>query len=106
MGNWWAINRELIVGIVGVIGTLLTIQGTEGIVILSATIIYAVNDLNKIGVTVNRERTQATITFDYLDRNQGGVIQVFHTGTEKDDLSFKGTIMGPTPIKGRPASAG
>lgn len=34
------------------------------------------------------------VTFDFLDKNQGGVIQVIHTGTSSRNISLKGTIKG------------
>lgn len=37
--------------------------------------------------------TYATITFDYLNRKEGGIIQVMHTGNE-DSISISGKIIG------------
>lgn len=34
------------------------------------------------------------VTFDFLDKNQGGIIQVIHTGTSSKDISLKGALKG------------
>jgi hypothetical protein len=80
-------------------GDPLAIRAKEGVVILATTIVAAVNQLNMVECTVTRDRSQADITFDYLDPNQGAIVQVFHTVTSDNDLKLVGTIMGPVPIK-------
>jgi hypothetical protein len=77
----------------------ITIRAKEGIVFLSASVIEAVSPLNKIDCKVNQERSLVTITFEYLDHNQGANIQVFHTGTSNADITLRGTIMGASPIR-------
>jgi hypothetical protein len=40
------------------------------------------------------ELQSSFVTFDFLDKNQGGIIQVIHTGTSSMDISLKGTLKG------------
>jgi hypothetical protein len=77
----------------------ITIQGKEGIVFLSVSVIESVSPLNKIECKMNQDRSLVTITFEYLDHNQGANIQVFHTGTSNADITLRGTIMGASPIR-------
>jgi hypothetical protein len=77
----------------------ITIQGKAGIVFLSASIMESVSSLNRVACKVNQDRSLVTITFEYLDHNQGANIQVFHTGTSNADIMLGGTIMGAPPIR-------
>ena len=38
------------------------------------------------------------LDFDYLDKNQGAVIEILHTGLSSDDLTIEGDIMGVQKI--------
>ena len=58
----------------------IAVQGKEGIVFLSASVIECVSPLNKLDCKLKSDRSLVNITFEYLDYNQGGNIQVFHTG--------------------------
>jgi hypothetical protein len=77
----------------------LVIRGKQGVVILSVAIIEAVNPLNKVDCVTSQDRTHAKVTFDYLDKNQGAIIQVFHTGTTNADIAVEGTVMGGSRIR-------
>jgi hypothetical protein len=77
----------------------ITIHAKEGVVFLSATIIEAVNPLNKLECTVSKDRSSVSLSFDYLDCNQGALIQLFHTGTADAEITMTGTIMGASRIK-------
>src|SRR5207253_2748738 len=48
-----------------------------------------------------QDRSHAVIAFEYLDHNQGALIQLFHTGTGDDDISVDGTIKGVKTITRR-----
>ena len=45
-------------------------------------------------ISKNSDSTAAFIEFDFVDRNQGLVVQVVHTGTSGNDLILTGTIKG------------
>jgi hypothetical protein len=62
--------------------------------ILDATIIHATSGANNIDITLDREKRHIRLTFDYLDRSDGTVLQLIHNGTLHADLSFIGSIKG------------
>ncbi len=62
--------------------------------ILDARIVGASHPPNQFGVLVNREKTNVTITFKYIDKNQGAGIQIFYTGASERSLSLTGSIKG------------
>jgi hypothetical protein len=41
----------------------------------------------------------AFLDFDFLDKNNGALIQVVHTGTSSKDVSLRGTIKGASKLK-------
>jgi hypothetical protein len=77
----------------------LSLRAKSGVVILSVSVIERTIPFNKLECGLNRERTEATITFDYLDHNEGALIQVFHSGTGNDDIELRGTIKGARRIQ-------
>jgi hypothetical protein len=72
----------------------LRVQVFGDALIMSVRVVGCTSTLNEIECTVTRERTSATITFNYLDHNQGAVIQVFHTGPVTHSVQLRGTIKG------------
>ena len=76
----------------------LAIQASPGNIILSVKITDLASPLNKIECTLNKERTRAIVSLDYLDPKQGAVVQVFHSGTSNNDIAITGTLIGPVPI--------
>lgn len=45
--------------------------------------------------------TTATIDFEYLDRGQGAVVQLIHTGLSSKDVTVRGSAKGSRPPKQR-----
>lgn len=70
--------------------------------ILSARIIKASSPANKFSVLCSPDSANVEVEFDYLDKGQGGVIQILHTGEKSGDLAFSGSIKG----FGRPQNTG
>jgi hypothetical protein len=60
--------------------------------ILTANVIQTTTNENKFAIAFNP--LQATITFDYIDRNDGAVFQLFHTSKINDEMRIQGTVMG------------
>lgn len=79
-----------------------TIVGKQGVVLLSANVLDSVSPHNKFECKLNQDRSRATVTFEYIDHNQGTIIQVFHTGTSNADITVQGTIIGASPIRRKP----
>jgi hypothetical protein len=70
------------------------VKAAAGCTLLDAEVAYANNPANQFEVNVNREKTQATVTFKYIDKNQGAVLQLFHTGPSHSSLEIAGSIKG------------
>lgn len=84
----------------------LRIEAAEGVKLLSAKVLHRVQHTNDFKVFLANKQKRAAITFDYFDKNQGVLLEVFHTGTSARDISIQGTIKGRiaiTRIDGRPA---
>lgn len=79
-------------------GDPLRINARDGIKILDAEVIASNNSANKFDVSAIENQSSIRISFDYLDKNQGGVIQIIHTGSFSNDLILEGTIMGAGKI--------
>ena len=62
--------------------------------LLDARVISQNNASSHVSVTVSTADNCAYITFDYLDRNTGAVIQVVHNGTSSDNITVTGDIKG------------
>lgn len=65
--------------------------------ILEATIIKESEKTNKFIIS-QKEVKQLDINFDYVDKKDGVILQVIHTG-KKSDLKISCKIMGGKPIK-------
>lgn len=51
------------------------------------------------GVEVVKEGSEYFIMFDFLEKDQGFVLKIFHTGSKSDDVKIKGTFKGCGEIK-------
>lgn len=77
----------------------LRIQARNGINILDAKIVVQNNNSSAFSGIINEERTSAIIKFEYIDQNQGVVIQIVHTGVSSKAISIEGDIKGSTPLR-------
>ncbi|MFA5331597.1 MAG: hypothetical protein WC342_04385 [Methanoregula sp.] len=75
-------------------GDQLRIVAKPGQKILNAEIITPTNSPNKFELSTIEDHGLVRIDFEYLDKNQGGVIQIIHTGTSSEDIAIEGTVMG------------
>lgn len=67
--------------------------------ILHAEIIWIKNSANKFKVSEIDNYKSVKILFDYLDKNEGGIIQIVHTGKSSKDIEIKGCVKGGKPVK-------
>jgi hypothetical protein len=77
----------------------LRISALNDVRILDATILCANNSSSLFEVKVADDQKAALMTFDYLDKNQGAVIQVIHSGTSSLDLMIVGDVKGVRQFK-------
>lgn len=67
--------------------------------ILDARILYQTKDANNFKIIINTNDREIIITFDFLTKNQGVIIQLLHTGFRNDDIKLSGTIKGVNAFK-------
>jgi len=61
--------------------------------IVDANVIKVVNPVNNFCVEIINKK-EVRILFDFLDRGQGGAIQIMHTGKESSDIKVDGFVKG------------
>lgn len=66
----------------------------EEYTILDASVLFMKNDANQFSIDVSEDGSQLLLTFDYLDKDEGAVIQILHTGKSSKDVELSGTIKG------------
>src|SRR3989304_1944385 len=66
--------------------------------VLDASILQANNPSNNIRVHYDPSNKNVFLDFDYLDKNQGAVIQIIHTGLSSEYLELNGDIKGVSKI--------
>ena len=73
---------------------------TEGDVrILDAKVVASNNPSSCFSVSLDQGAKWASVAFDYLDKDQGAILQIVHTGTCSDDLLVDGDIKGSTSLR-------
>ena len=66
------------------------IESYEGVRILDASVLQVNNQSSQF--TLAKNNSKVLINFDYLNKNQGAIIQVTHTGSTKEDIYITGDI--------------
>jgi hypothetical protein len=72
----------------------LRIECSENNHILEATVIGSNKLANQLSLEVRDSGKAAYLTFEYLDKNNGGIFQIIHTGISSNDIFFKGELKG------------
>lgn len=72
----------------------LSIVALNNVTILEAKIIYEKNKHNSLKINIPSDSKKINIDFEFLDSEDGCVIQVLHTGSSSDDITLDGTIIG------------
>ena len=89
----------------------LAVVGDNGSVLLDAKVLQANNASNNFKLDVDSEPHEKNSTgnyllgFDYVDKNQGAVIEVIHTGLSSKDLVIKGDIIGVSGLVRLPSNS-
>lgn len=82
----------------------ITITAADGVEILSVEIVGRSDETNKFYLSGGLESTQC-LSFDYVDKQEGVVLQIFHTGLN-DDLSMSCKIKGGKQVRNANKSLG
>lgn len=69
--------------------------------ILDTRIIFEKNPANKFSIILSTDQTYVTSNFDFIDKDEGVVIELIHTGKSNKDIEFTGTIKGAGNIMER-----
>ena len=78
----------------------LTINVKKGIEILDAKVLYVQNPANQFSISPSDDHSFVKLQFEYIDKDEGGVIQIIHTGISEEDIDIRGKIKGVgRPIK-------
>jgi hypothetical protein len=72
----------------------LTIHVINESQILDAKVIYRKNPANQLTISLSSDKTFINLKFDYIDKEEGGVIQKIHTGKSNEDIEIHGLIKG------------
>lgn len=64
----------------------------ESFEILDAEILFKKDEANDFNIQVSDDKNYINILFDYIDFEDGIVIQIFHTGNSSDDIFIDGKI--------------
>lgn len=64
----------------------------DGYRILDAKIIFQKNEASLVKASLNPKKNEVIISFDYLDFEDGFVLQIFHTADSSDEICVTGTI--------------
>jgi hypothetical protein len=70
----------------------------EGLKILDAKIIFEKNPVNQFKVEISTDRSFTKLIFDYIDQDEGIIVQLLHTGNTKSDIGIRGSIKGVKEI--------
>ena len=82
----------------------LRIEASGGIEILDVSVSLTNNSSSEIETKPASDRKSARLGFDYLNKGQGAIIQVIHTGIKGSDVRIIGDIRGVKQIKKKSVS--
>jgi hypothetical protein len=57
------------------------------------------NKVNNPKLSINREKNFVEIDFDFIDKKEGFIIYIYHTGEKLSEFYFEGTLKGHGKIK-------
>jgi hypothetical protein len=77
----------------------LRVRVADGLKILDVEVLNAINTANEFSVSNSNDGSHAILSFNYLDRGDGAVIQVLHTGSSSRDVEVCGTIKGGARVR-------
>jgi len=72
----------------------LTIHIKKEYQILDAKILFTKNPANQLTISLSSDKIFVNLKFDYIDKEEGGVIQIIHTGKSNEDIEIHGLIKG------------
>lgn len=89
---FWNAGRDTIHR--GDIAVPLTVHVSESYKILDAKILSSKEPANKFSIDTSADQSSSILNLDYVDKDEGVVIQLIHTGRSGKDIEFDGKIKG------------
>ena len=83
----------------------LRISTLNGGQILEYTLLKMNNPPSEFHLEI-RDKATINLSFNFLEKNQGAIIQIFHTGSQDKDIVLEGTVIGghkPTRVRTAPS---
>lgn len=78
----------------------ITVHVKEDYKILDSKILHEKNKANNFSITTYSDQSYILLEFDYIDKDEGAVIQLIHTGRSGKDIEVQGTVKGAgAPIR-------
>ncbi len=65
-----------------------------GLKVLDSEILLCINPANQFETSVYPDASGLLMTFDYVDRGEGAIVQPLHTGGSSKDIELSGSIKG------------
>ena len=72
----------------------ITIRMSDNYKILDQNIIAMNNETDNFYLIPSEDGSKVIVEFDYIDKNDGAVFQIIHTGKSNKDIEFHGRIKG------------
>lgn len=72
----------------------LTIKTKGNVVIYGAEVIFSTNESNRISIDRTFNKNEIVVNFEYLDRYQGAIVKILHSGESSNDLEISGIVKG------------
>ncbi len=69
--------------------------------ILETSLVEMKNPANEFSSNLDENNSRIRLTFDYLDKNEGGTIKILHTGLSSEDFELSGSIKGAGRVKAK-----
>jgi hypothetical protein len=63
-------------------------------VIVAAAVIHRTREINQFDCVSKRDKTVVELSFEFLDRDDGAIIQVCHSARNESDIAIRGTVLG------------
>jgi hypothetical protein len=74
----------------------------NGVKLLDAKLVQDNSNASSFLVSTSSDMSAAFLQFDFIDKGQGAVIQVIHTGSSAEDICLQGTVKGGGAVKHKP----
>ena len=75
-------------------GDPIVVRVGPGLRVLDATVLKVTNLVNRFETDISNDGATVLLHFDYIDMNEGVLLQVLHTGQSGSEVSVGGTVKG------------